>query len=365
LTEECLFIILFNRVSNYTSAQKAFVLKKYRTARGVFENRKKVETIFRKPFKADGELFDMQKEMTSARRELEFYKRNRIEVIDIEHSLYPDRLRNIPDPPCVIFTSGKSSLLGRGVPVGIVGSRKASNGGLNLAYSVGRELSQNDVTVVSGLASGIDSFAHRGALDGNGTTVAVLGNGIDIVYPKENCAVYERIKRNGVLVTEFPLGTRPLKWNFPKRNRIISGLSVGVLIVEAALTSGALITAQFALDQGREVMAFPGRAASENFGGNNRLIKEGAHLVESADDILEIIGQEVKEREKHRQDKFTSLEQDILQVIGDDRVSLEEIEKVIKKPISKVLSALIMLELKNAVVRYPGKIFSRVSHYGE
>ena len=352
-------------MSNYTSVQKGVILKKYRTARGVFENRKNAETIIGKPFKVDGALFDMQKERMNARRELEFYKRNRIEVIDIEHSLYPDRLRNIPDPPIVIFAAGKISLLSQGVPVGIVGSRKASNGGLNLAYSVARELSQSDVTVVSGLASGIDSFAHRGALDGNGNTVAVLGNGIDIVYPKENRAVYERIRRNGVLVTEFPLGTHPLKWNFPKRNRIISGLSVGVLIVEAALTSGALITAQFALDQGREVMAFPGRAASENFGGNNRLIKQGAHLVENADEILEIIGQEVKEPEKRRRTQFTSLEHDILQVIGDDRVSLEEIEKVIKKPISKVLSALIMLELKNEVVRYPGKIFSRVSYYGE
>jgi DNA processing protein len=327
--------------------------------------RKNVEAVFGKPFRVDGGLFEMKKEMANAQQELEFYNKNHIEVIDMGNSFYPDRLKNIHDPPIVIFACGNSSLLAHGVPVGIVGSRKASNSGLNLAYSVAKRLSLNDVSVVSGLASGIDSFAHRGALDGSGATIAVLGNGIDIVYPKENREVYERIKQKGVLVTEFSLGTRPLKWNFPKRNRIISGLSVGVLIVEAALTSGALITAQFALDQGREVMAFPGRAASENFGGNNRLIKEGAHLVESAEDILQIIGKEVGERGKSARMPLTSLEQDILHVIGDDRVSLEEIEKVVKKPISKVLSALIMLELKKAVVRYPGKIFSRVGSYGE
>ncbi len=345
--------------------QKAALLQKYCTAHRVLEMQKNAEAAFGKPFRVDGEPFVMKKEMANAQREFEFYKENHIEVIDMGSSLYPDRLKNIPDPPVVIFACGNSSLLRRGVPVGIVGSRKASNGGLNLAYSVARRLSINDVSVVSGLASGIDSFAHRGALDGSGATIAVLGNGIDIVYPRENREVYERIKQTGVLVSEFPLGTRPLKWNFPKRNRIISGLSVGVLIVEAALTSGALITAQFALDQGREVMAFPGRAASENFGGNNRLIKEGAHLVESAEDILQIIGKEVGEGGKSTRMALTPLEEDILHVIGDDRVSLEEIEKVVKKPISKVLSALIMLELKNAVVRYPGKIFSRVSGYGE
>jgi DNA processing protein len=225
--------------------------------------RKNVEAVFGKPFRVDGGLFEMKKEMANAQQELEFYNKNHIEVIDMGNSFYPDRLKNIHDPPIVIFACGNSSLLAHGVPVGIVGSRKASNSGLNLAYSVAKRLSLNDVSVVSGLASGIDSFAHRGALDGSGATIAVLGNGIDIVYPKENREVYERIKQKGVLVTEFSLGTRPLKWNFPKRNRIISGLSVGVLIVEAALTSGALITAQFALDQGREVMAFRGKQQTD------------------------------------------------------------------------------------------------------
>jgi DNA processing protein len=365
LTEECLFVILFNRVTNYTPMQKAILLQKYRTARRVFEAQKNAEATFGKPFRIDGEPLEMKKEMGKARRELEFYQKNHIEIIDMGSSFYPERLKNIPDPPIVLFACGNCSLLQHSVPVGIVGSRKASNGGLNLAYSVAKRLSLNDVPVVSGLASGIDSFAHRGALDGSGFTIAVLGNGIDVVYPRENRKVYERIKQSGLLVSEFPLGTRPLKWNFPKRNRTISGLSVGVLIVEAALTSGALITAQFALDQGREVMAFPGRAASENFGGNNRLIKEGAHLVESAEDVLQIIGKETEKKAKGIRMALTPLEQDILLVIGDDKVSLEEIEKVVRKPISKVLSALIMLELKNAVVRYPGKIFSRVSGYGE
>jgi DNA processing protein len=214
--------------------------------------------------------------------------------------------------------------------------------------------------VVSGLASGIDYYAHKGALDGGGKTIAVLGNGIDVVYPKSNRDMYTRIAEEGLLLSEFPVGTRPLKYNFPKRNRIISGLSRGILVVEASMKSGALITANFALDQGREVMAIPGRAGSSSFYGNNHMIKEGAHLVEDAEDVCSILGFQYARVEENKSLPFSQLECNILNVIGDDLVSIDDIERNLQRPIAKIAAALTMLELKGAIIQYPGKIFTKV-----
>ena len=244
----------------------------------------------------------------------------------------------------------------------MVGSRKASNSSIVAGYSAAKELGQVEAVVVSGLAAGIDFYAHKGILDGNGLTIAVLGNGIDIVYPRANREMYKRIKNHGLLLTEFPLGTPPYKRNFPMRNRIISGLSRGVVIIEAAQNSGALITAQYALEQGREVMAFPGRAGSASFNGNNSLIKEGAYLVENASDILIALGESFTSIQR-TPENYSLLEQDILNVIGDDRASLEEIEKILSLPVSRIASTLMMLELKRVVIQSPGKIFTRVCKY--
>jgi len=263
----------------------------------------------------------------------------------------------------VIFAWGNVELLKKECPIGMVGARKASNSSIVAGYSAAKELGQVvEAVVVSGLAAGIDLYAHKGILDGNGFTIAVLGNGIDIVYPRANREMYERIKKRGLLLTEFPLKTPPYKRNFPMRNRIISGLSRGVVVIEATQTSGALITAQYALEQGREVMAFPGRAGSESFSGNNRLIKEGAYLVENASDILTALGEDFTAVQR-APEKYSLLEQDILNVIGDDRVSLEEIERVLSLPVSRIASTLMMLELKRVIIQSPGKIFTRVSKY--
>jgi DNA processing protein len=177
--------------------------------------------------------------------------------------------------------------------------------------------------------------------------------------------MYKQIEKKGLLLSEFPLGTEPLKYNFPKRNRIISGLAKGTLVVEASSRSGALITAGYALDQGREVMALPGRAGSESFSGNNRLIKEGAHLVENAEEICAILGYEYEDSTMNKTLPFTALECNILSVIGDDLVGIEDIERNLECPISKIASTLTMLELKGAVIQYPGKNYSRVNSYGK
>jgi DNA processing protein len=357
-------IIVFNRITNYTSKQKFDLFERYKSAGKILSERAEAESVFQKPFKINGKTLNIEKETDDARAELQFYRENDVAVIDLNDTRYPARLRYIYDPPVVIFVKGKVELLNCKCPVGVVGSRKASNVGITVAYGVSRELSGAGAVVVSGLASGIDFYAHKGALEGSASTVAVLGNGIDVIYPRDNEYMYENIMKEGALIAEFPAGTPPFKRNFPKRNRIISGLSLGVAIVEASKNSGALITANYALDHGREVMAFPGLAASDSFGGNNSLIKEGAHLVENASDILSVLGVEYENNISNVKLSCSQMERDILKVIGDTKVSIEEIENALGAPVSKITSALMLLELKGTVVQHPGKIFSKVYRYG-
>ena len=199
---------------------------------------------------------------------------------------YPAALAQIPDPPPLLYAKGRPQLLATPM-LAIVGSRNASLQGKTNAEVFAHALSRSGLTIVSGLALGIDTAAHQGALDGNGATVAVIGTGADIVYPARNHALAHRIAEEGCIVSEYALGTPPLPHNFPRRNRIISGLSAGVLVIEAAARSGSLITAQLAASQGRDVFAIPGSIHSALAKGCHKLIKEGAKLVESAADVLE------------------------------------------------------------------------------
>jgi DNA processing protein len=356
-------VLLFNRVTNYTPKQKCALLEKFESAEEIFAKRTEAEEVFGKPFKINGALLEVLKERKTVEKEFTFYEKNGIEILTFSDERYPHLLKEIYDPPSVLFAYGNLELLKNDCPVAMVGSRSASNASITLGYSVARELATAGAVVVSGLARGVDFYAHKGALDGQGRTIAVLGNGIDVVYPRAHSAMYEHIRREGLIITEFPLGTPPYKRNFPMRNRVISGLVLGVVVVEASDKSGALITADYALDQGRELMAFPGRASSETAVGNNRLIKEGAHLVESAHDVFSVLGREYDERVDQRGRFFSPLEQEILKAIGDDLVSIEEIEGATGRPVSKVASALMMLELKSVVVQYPGKFFSRMEKY--
>jgi DNA processing protein len=204
---------------------------------------------------------------------------------------YPQLLREIADPPKCLWTLGDQVTLSA-PGVAIVGARAASQEGLTAAYEIAFDLARAGVVVISGLARGVDSSAHRGALDGGGKTIAVLGTGIDVVYPAENTELTKRITERGLLVTEFPPGSAPEDWHFPRRNRIISGLSKVVVVVEAREKSGSLITARLAADQGRDVMAVPGSVIGGRNRGANALLKDGAKLVESAVDILQELGLE-------------------------------------------------------------------------
>ena len=222
------------------------------------------------------------------KEELELSKKENIKIISILDEDYPEDLKNIPDAPIILYVKGV--LDNSGLNIAVIGSRKASSYGLLTAERLSGQLASLGVTIISGMARGIDSAAHKGALKAGGRTVAVLGSGLLNIYPPENVELAKQITGNGAVISEFPLKTSPLRENFPRRNRIISGLSKGVIVVEAALRSGALITADLALDQGRDVFAVPGEVGSPTSCGTNYLIKQGAKLVDSAEDILEEYG---------------------------------------------------------------------------
>lgn len=233
------------------------------------------------------------------RGELEYMEREGIRAVSRGDAEYPGLLKEIHDPPPVLFVKG-AFLPDDADSVAIVGSRDASAYGLRMAERLAFDLALAGITVVSGMARGIDSAAHKGAMKAGGRTIAVMGSGFRHIYPSESGKLVQEISAQGAVVTEFPSDVGPLKYNFPKRNRIISGLSKGVVVVEAAAKSGALITADFALEQGREVFAVPGMADSGMSGGSNRLIKDGAKLVTSAGDIMEEIKMTFPERAKDR-----------------------------------------------------------------
>lgn len=212
-----------------------------------------------------------------------------MDCIHLGTTEYPALLAEISDPPARLWIRGDRSILSATI-VAVIGARNASHEGLIAAGEIAFDLARAGIVVASGLARGVDSAAHRGALDGGGKTIAVLGTGIDRVYPAENGPLTEQIAANGLLVTEFPPGTLPQDWHFPKRNRIISGLSRGVVVVEAMEKSGSLITARLAADQGRDVMAVPGTFVGGRNRGANALLRDGAKLVESAVDILQELG---------------------------------------------------------------------------
>lgn len=220
-------------------------------------------------------------------RHLNYMEKTNIDIISIEDKEYPSLLKNIYSPPLNLYIRGNKEVLNM-PSIAIVGCRNASSYGINIAQDFAYNLSKNGFNIVSGLAKGIDSYAHLGAVKAKEKTTAVLGNGLDTIYPKENLELAENIlSSGGAIISEYPLGTRPEKMNFPARNRIISGMCNGVLVVEAKEKSGTLITLDFALEQGRDVFAIPGNINSENSFGTNDIIKQGAKLVTSWEEIVE------------------------------------------------------------------------------
>jgi len=271
-----------------------------------------------------------------------------MDCIYLGNADYSRLLAEIADPPACIWIRGNRALLSR-LTVAVIGARAASQEGLIAANEISMDLARAGVVVVSGLARGIDSAAHQGALDGGGATIAVLGTGIDVVYPAENAPLSERIVTSGLLVTEFAPGSHPEDWHFPRRNRIISGLSKAVVVVEAKEKSGSLITARLAADQGRDVMAVPGTIVGGRNRGANALLRDGAKLVESAVDILQELG--VDSRLARR-----SPEGDGRQVVA---FTVDELAEQLKISAGEALARLLEWELAGEVQRIGSGRFVR------
>jgi DNA processing protein len=294
--------------------------------------------------------------------ELAELQRLGIGVIDREDKRYPQQLLEIYDPPLLLYYKGDLAAANRH-GVGVVGARQTSHYGLETAKKLSYQMAYAGLTVVSGLARGIDTAAHQGALAAKGRTVAVMGCSLDLMYPPENQALAEMImEKDGLLLSEFPLKTPPDKQTFPMRNRIVSGLCGGVLVVEAGAESGALITARMALDQGRQVFAVPGRIDNPLAKGCHRLIKEGAKLVESVEDVLaefEFLFPKSAISESRRvfPSDLSADERVILENLAVEEVHLDELTRKCGLPSARMSSILLRLEMRKLVCQLPGKFF--------
>jgi len=293
-------------------------------------------------------------------------------LITINDEAYPTLLREIPDPPVVLFAHGCPEVL-KTIQIGIVGSRNPDTAGRKTADEFARELVYAGATVTSGLALGIDGCSHQGALNANGYTIAVTGNGLDMIYPARHKTLAEKIVDNGILVSEFSPGTKPVAANFPRRNRIISGMSTGVLVIQAALRSGSLITARYAMEQGREVFAIPGSIHNPLAKGCHTLIKQGAKLVESVNDIIEelgflatvVIDENVSRKNdvknNHYEEKLDVDYKVLLDTMAYDPISVDRLIELTGLTADSVSSMLLILELRGLVVSQAGGIYMRVN----
>lgn len=331
------------------------------------------------------------------RDELVGIRTHQATLLTLADADYPRALRWIADPPVLLYVRGQL-MPSHQFAVAVIGSRKPSPYGKMSAQRFSQTLAEHGYTVVSGLARGIDSLAHRGALDAGGQTLAVLGSGINVIYPPENRRLYDQICSQGAVLSEFPCNTKPDRWNFPRRNRIISGLSLGTLVVEAATSSGSLHTARHALDQGREVFAVPGRIHDSNSRGTNGLIKKGAKLVETIEDILDELPEAVRTSAQHIRGVETSFdtapapdmgpalntgarrpemalettqpldvapvdlssqEAQILALLSTTETHIDAISEITQLPVHVVAGILLTLELRELVQELPGKHFIR------
>jgi DNA processing protein len=297
-------------------------------------------------------------------RDLELIERMQVQLISWTSPDYPRRLLEISDHPILLYVKGQLTRKDAQA-LAVVGTRQPTIYGLEMAEQFGRGLASHGFTVVSGLARGIDTAAHRGALQA-GRTLAVIGSGLADIYPSENRALAEQIAQNGALISEFPMLTPPDRQNFPQRNRIVSGMCSGVLLVEAPLKSGAMITMEKALAYNRKTFALPGRADGDHFRGNHCLIKEGlAKLVEKTEDVIESFEDLFQGKEKLFSHKSETLileneEAELLKKLPVHEVSFNEISMLTSIPVSKLNVLLMSLMLKKAIKEYPGKIYKKV-----
>lgn len=335
--------------------QKFFsLLERFETVEKIWQaNARELGEVLGKGSKTLAKFLDFRDKI-NLKAEIEKLATKQIKLLTWDDEKYPLNLRYIYSPPPVLYYKGDLGLLTKQA-VAIVGSRKATVYGRKVAEKLSYDLAQNGIVVVSGMARGIDSMAHLGALKAQGATIAVLGCGLDIVYPRENIKLMTEIISKGLVLTEFPPGTPPNAANFPRRNRIISGLSMGIVVVEAAEKSGSLITADLALEQGKDVFAVPGPVGSPYSKGTNQLIKQGAKLVENAEDILEEFNISSGKSLFGEKPNLSTIEQKIVELLSWEPVEFDDLHANLNLEPEELLSQLTLLELKGLIQQTPGK----------
>jgi len=333
--------------------------------KNLLKNFKSPEAIFEASLKDLIEVAGIEQDLALAiksyrqsdetRKKIEVGQRLNIKTISFLDENYPKNLTTINDFPSVLFVRGEIKNEDSKA-LAIIGTRSATDYGKQIAEKFAYELASYGITIVSGLARGIDTIAHKGAIKGKGRTIAVLGCGIDIYYPPENRNLYSEIAENGAVLTEFNFGTPPLAHHFPQRNRLISGLAIAVLAVEARSKSGVLNTVEWAANQGRDVYAVPGDIRSKTSEGTNQLIKDGAKPVSSIQDILEELGIAAKKEEK-REIPVSEIEKKLLETIALEPLYVDKIAELTNMDIPSLLTTLLELEIKGLVKQLPGKRF--------
>jgi DNA processing protein len=362
--EEREFWIALNAVSGMAAGQKLRLINEFGSPQEVFRSRDKVASL---PECRQLFVQNLQSCTPEAivKQEEKKAKLSGVNIITLKDPQFPSLLKEIYDPPLALYVKGTIPADMK-ISLSIVGSRRPSYYGQLVTERITQGLMAYGFWVVSGLARGIDSIAHHEALQGGGKTIGVMGSGIDVVYPPENKNLMSRIAESGAVISEFPFGTEPHKMNFPIRNRIISGLSPAILVVEAREKSGALITAGCALDQGREVLAVPGNIYSPSSRGTNQLIKQGAKLVEGVEDILEEIGFDFIEQvkgttpSKPPKVKLNEGEGKIFALLSYDPLPIDVIIQKSGLCPQDVHTILLTLEMKGIIKQLPGKLFFKV-----
>ena len=340
------------------------LLERFKTPQNVFQaSAAELGRIPRLPRKTVSALarFDWAGDVE---KEIKHVRNRGLDLITYEDPVYPPRLKEIHNPPPILWVDGTIKEQDQ-VAVAIVGSRGATDYGRETSARLAGELATAGVSVVSGMALGIDSAAHRGALAVGGRTLAVLGCGVDVLYPRPNKDLFERIPEQGGMISEFRLGTQPEPGNFPVRNRIISGLSLGVVVVEAGSKSGSLITARNALEQNREVFAVPGRVASVKTRGTHALLKQGARLVETAQDILEEVAPQVEKKLKEPQPektepKLEGEQRKIWEALHTEALHVDNIGRMVGLAPPQLAPLLLDMELKGLIRQLPGMRYTRI-----
>lgn len=315
-------------------------------------------------FKKFAKSFCQNRAKVNLDKELEEIEANNLRIVTLEDEHYPSTLKNLSTPPPVLYLKGEYTKQDE-LALAIVGTRRCTPYGKLAAEKIAKELTKAGFTIVSGMAVGIDSAAHKGALAGHGRTIAVLGSGFSHIYPRENLDLMKRIVDCGCVISEFYTDFWPTKWSFPQRNRVISGLARGTLVAEAPQKSGALITAKLALEQGKEVFAIPGSINNENSRGTHKLIKEGAKLVENIRDIIEefpYLKTILEDRSPESKEKppLSNQEEEVLEALSYQPVHIDEVIESTGLTVTQISSVLLSLQMKDLIREVQGKRYVKL-----